>query len=142
MMNRTRKFRAVTRSRNGWEKGNGTFEGEVTLTDRGRFVSLGPFGCSRDYVVMTDQDAVVCLLGEHACELVAFEYVDVPVRVIFTYDEAINLWTCEVDGAVNADVARHAFAAVVITCHMLEERLLSATLVGNGRETHIITPAV
>jgi len=52
----------------------GTFEAEVvTNNDNTRFAKCGPFGCSRDYHVVNDVDAIAALLREHATTLVSWK---------------------------------------------------------------------
>ena len=88
---RTRTTYKVTTSHAKWEDGNGTFELEVTFEplpeDRRwgditgtRFVSGSPFGCSRDYYVTSDKDAICSLLAEHATTLVSMQKVTSSVR--------------------------------------------------------------
>lgn len=71
----------VTTNHSKWPDGCGTFTLTVhyeplpagseygTVTGK-RFVSGGPFGCSRDYFVANDLDAIAALLAEHATTIV------------------------------------------------------------------------
>lgn len=76
----------VTTSHANWPAGTGTFEltvhsepipadqrwGKVALKS---YVAGGPFGCSRDYYVATEKEAIANLLGEHATTLVSVRKV-------------------------------------------------------------------
>jgi len=53
-----------------------------------------------------------------------------PVRVIFTYDEAARKWEAHAEGCTEALEARQAFAAVVITCQQSAYQL-TQTIVKN-----------
>jgi hypothetical protein len=72
----------LVQSRHGnWPAGNGEFsltveseelpeESRVCGVNHRRYVHGGPFGCSRDYFVTSDREAIARLLAEHACEVV------------------------------------------------------------------------
>lgn len=62
------------------------------------------------------------------------------VRVSFDYDEESKKWIPWVSGAGNSTEARQAFSAVVVTCQMLDERLLNHTAVSAEEYGHAITP--
>jgi len=38
-----------------------------------RYVSGSPFGCSKDYLVNSDQEAIALLMQEHACPVISIE---------------------------------------------------------------------
>ena len=61
------------------------------------------------------------------------------VQVIFTYDETDGRWESQVTGAENCEEARHAFSAVVITCQMLDRKLLQHARISDD---HVVIPAV
>ena len=64
------------------------------------------------------------------------------VRVVFGYDEDCRKWDPLVTGDVSHLEARQAFAAVVLTCKMLNEDLLGYSLVEKIEHGYKITPAV
>jgi hypothetical protein len=40
-----------------------------------RYISGYPFGCSRDYVVLSDEDAIRRLMNEHSSQIVAIKKI-------------------------------------------------------------------
>lgn len=49
------------------------------------------------------------------------------IEVRFQYDERLKKWDPLVVGASDPDEAREAFAAVILTCQMLNPKLLKHT---------------
>lgn len=83
----------VTTKHGQWQAGNGTFtmtvetemipsEDVIGGRNRVSFVHGGPFGCSRNYVVRSDREAIERLLSEHATDLVACSCLDEPEAVV------------------------------------------------------------
>jgi hypothetical protein len=70
MLKRT-QYRVAVSHPTGFHKGTHTFT--VSEWPNGsRFVDAADFGCSRDYFVKTDKEAISLLLREHACSAVSF----------------------------------------------------------------------
>jgi len=64
-----RKYIVVTTHKN-WAIGNGQHTAEVNDKNNcGRYVVIDGFGCSRDYRVDTDHDAIRQFLAEHGCKV-------------------------------------------------------------------------
>lgn len=62
------------------------------------------------------------------------------IKVIFEYDEFVKRWDVHVESASDPREAREAFAAVVLSCGILNPRLLSQTLVAKDKDSYKIIP--
>lgn len=64
------------------------------------------------------------------------------VKVVFHYDENVCKWEPIVEGVDTALEAVQAFSAVVLSCQLLELRLLPLARVLYSDEKYIVTPCV
>lgn len=72
----TRKSYEVTTTHlNGYLDGTHKFTVNTVKTDKGihRYVDAPDYGCSRDYYVSNDEEAIKALLAEHATTVVSIK---------------------------------------------------------------------
>ena len=61
---------------NGWHTGIHKLVVKTSPSNNSaRYVSGYPFGCSRDYVVLSDEDAIRRLMTEHSTDVVAIKKI-------------------------------------------------------------------
>lgn len=67
-----------------------------------------------------------------------------PCQVIFTHDDEACRWAVEVKNANSPQDAREAFAAVIITAHIIDGplQIRNAKLNQTDPDTYEVTPAV
>ena len=67
-----KSYKVTTKHPNGYKDGEHVLDVAIN-SDGTRYVTGRGWGCSRDYAVKTDREAIVCLLRENAVDLMSIK---------------------------------------------------------------------